>query len=186
MMSYETEIDIPFDILDLDGYKYLVPHGLPLKAEPLLEAGIHEIALSNRNVTVNAAAAQRNPPPEFHPQLPVDEVLEISGAGELIAGFSNRLLEILGMSIEAISGFFSKSDERIAGVSADQLSISKGRLCIGCRPTEEMSIVWTGYGFVVSPSADKVGRNESRVCSIDGTVTGGKFRCKYGNMEIRR
>jgi len=180
-------MDIPFDILKLDEYTYLVPHGLPIKTELLLKAGVDKISLVNRNVTV-VPLDPNDTETSFdnHPLFPADEFLSVSGAPPILTRFSNKLLQLLGMTIEVIYDFYSQADQRIFDVDPSQLSISKGRLCIGETPSEQMIIVWTGAGFVVAPASTRLVPPEEAVEEVEGSITGSKFRCKYGMLDILR
>jgi hypothetical protein len=186
-MFYEREIDIPFDVLDLDGFSYLIPHGLPLEVEPLLGIGIDSINLTNRNVTVGPIDSwSRKKSYDCHPALPSEEFLTIAGTNSTVTRYSTKLLDLLGMTIEALYDFYAVSDRRIMELEPSQLSISKGRLCIGEIPSEQMMVVWTGSDFIVAPSSLKLSAHETAVEEIEGSITGSKFRCKYGMLDIKR
>ena len=185
-MFYEREIEIPFDVLNIDGFAYLVPHGLPVKVEPLIEAGIEKVSLLNRNVTVKPVDSSiKCETLECHPLLPTEEYLSIVGAEKIITRYSVALLDLLDMTIEALYDFYSLHDKRLVDLDSSLLTISKGRLCIGDRPEEQMVIVWTGADFVVAPLSLKLSRNETAVEEIEGAITGNRFRCKYGMLDIK-
>lgn len=186
-MAYGREIDMPLDVLQLDEYTYLVPHGIPLEAEVLVKAGVVKISLVNRNITVtplesDAAIAAL----DSHPLFPTDEFLALPGATPLVTRFSHKLLEVLGITMETIYDFYSKSNQQLLEVDPSQLSISKGRLCFGEAPTEQMAIIWTGSTFVVAPISLKLVPPEEVVEEAIGSITGNQFRCKYGMLDIMR
>ena len=186
-MSYDREIDIPFDVLRLDDYTYVVPHGIPIKTEPLIKAGVDRISLVNRNVTVGPADPG-DTTEEFasHPLFPADEYLSVKANPPMLTRFSNGLLDLLGMTIEVIYDYFSEANQRILNVEPSQLSISKGRLVIGEIPAEPMMIIWTGTSFVVVPTSTRLVPPEVTVEEVDGSIAGGQFRCKYGMLDIVR
>ncbi|MDR3237978.1 MAG: hypothetical protein LBT84_05695 [Spirochaetia bacterium] len=185
-MSYDNEIEIPFDVLDMDGFLYLVPHGLHISSEPIIKSGIFELEIANRNVTVTPMAGKdAEKKYEAHPKLKADEFLFISGTWDKPVIFSKQLLEILDMTIEAIYKFYSKYDKRLEDVDPEQLVIKNGRLCIGNRPTDDMVVVWNGNDFIVTAAAAKLGPNDVSVVEVDGAITGKKFRCKYGMLDYR-
>ena len=185
-MSYDTEIEIPFDVFDLDGFNYLVPHGLHISAEPIIKAGIFEIEIANRNVTVSPITGKdAEKKYEAHPKLPATEFLLISGTWDRVVIFSDKLLEVLDMDIDTIFNFYAKYDKRLEEVDATQLVIRNGRLCIGNKPTENMHIVWTGRDFIVTTASAKLEPGEVAVVEVDGSIAGKKFRCKYGMLDYR-
>ena len=185
-MSYDTEIEIPFDVFDLDGFNYLVPHGLNISAEPIIKAGVFEIEIANRNVTVSPITGKdAEKKREAHPKLPATEFLLISGTWDRVVIFSEKLLNILDIDIDTIYSFYSKYDKRLEEVDATQLTIKNGRLCIGTKATEDMHIVWTGRDFIVTKASAKLEQGETAVVEVDGSITGKKFRCKYGMLDYR-
>ena len=186
-MSYGRELDIPFDVLELDKYTYLVPHGILIETELLVKAGVIKISLVHRNVIVtalerDAAVASF----DSHPLFPTDEFLATLGVKPIVTRFSSQLLQVLGITMETIFEFYSQSNQKLLEVDPSQLSISKGKLCIGETPSEQMDIVWTGSGFVVVPSSIKLVPPEEVVEEAVGSITGNKFRCKYGILDIIR
>lgn len=185
-MSYDREIDLPFDVLRLDGYTYVVPHGIPIKTEPLIKAGVDRISLVNRNVTVGPQDLENIPEEELvaHQLFPVDEYLSVKANPPIVTRFSNALLELLGITIEAIYDYYSEANQRILNVDPSQLSISKGKLVIGEIPSDPMMIVWTGASFVVMPTSARVVAPEVAVEEVEGSIAGGKFRCKYGMLDM--
>lgn len=182
-MNYDSEIEIPFDVLDLDGYMYLVPHGLHIEVDPLIAAGIFNIEIANRNITVSPADDKKKE--KAHAKLPADEFLLISGTWDKIVIYSSALLEILGITIDTMFNFYSKFDKRLEEVDPTQLAVRMGRLCIGNRPDEDMVIVWTGHDFIVKPAKAKLPSGEVSVVPIEGSITGMKFRCKYGMLDYK-
>lgn len=186
-MSFEREIDIPFDVLRLDDYTYVVPHGLPIKTEPLIKAGVDRISLANRNVTVGPVA-QENENEEMvsHPLFPADEFLSIKVNPPVLTRFSNDLLELLGITIESIHDYYSAANPKILNVEPSQLSIAKGKLVVGEISSEPMQVVWTGTTFVVTPTSIKLIPPEVAVEEVEGSIAGGQFRCKYGMLDIIR
>ncbi|MCL2025773.1 MAG: hypothetical protein FWG92_03095 [Leptospirales bacterium] len=185
-MSYDTEIEIPFDVFDLDGFNYLIPHGLHISAEPLIKAGIFEMEMANRNVTVSPITGKdAEKKYEAHAKLPATEFLLISGTWDRVVIFSEKLLEILDMDIDTIYKFYSKYDKRLEDVDVSQLSIKNGRLCIGNKATEDMHVVWTGRDFIVTKVSAKLAPEEVAVVWVDGAIAGKKFRCKYGMLDYR-
>jgi len=187
VLSYGSELYIPLDVLKLDEYTYLVPHGIPIKTEALVKAGVVKISLMNRNVTVaplerDAAVTSL----DSHPLFPTDEFLSVTGVTPIITRFSNKLLQVLGITMEIIYDFYSQANQKLLEVDPSQLIISKGKLCIGETPSEQMAIVWTGVGFVVIPSSIKLVPPEEVVEEAVGSITGNKFRCKYGMLDIIR
>lgn len=186
-MSYEHEVEIPFDVLRLDDYTYVVPHGIPIKTEPLIRAGVFKISLVNRNVTVGPPDPEDIiTPTDAHPLFPVDEFLSVKSNPPILTRFSNKLLELLGITIEVIYDYYSEANERILNVDPSQLSIARGRLMIGQVPDEPMMVVWTGAGFVVVPTSTSLVASEEAVEEIEGSIAGSKFRCKYGMLDIVR
>ena len=186
IMSYDSEIEIPFDVLSLDGYNYLVPHGLRISTEPIIAAGVFEIEIANRNVTVSPITGKdAEKKHEAHPKLPATEFLLISGTWDRVVIFSNKLLDILDMDIDAIYNFYSKYDKRLEEVDATQLTVKNGRLCIGTKATEDMHVVWTGRDFIVTKVSAELGPEDVSVVEVDGSITGKKFRCKYGMLDYR-
>jgi hypothetical protein len=98
-MFYEREIDIPFDVLDIDGFAYLVPHGLPVKVEPLLDVGVENVSLLNRNVTVIPVETTGNC--EYlncHPLISTDDIPVIFRSKIRWYQVLNLALGILGMT----------------------------------------------------------------------------------------
>ncbi|NMA51928.1 MAG: hypothetical protein GX949_02825 [Peptococcaceae bacterium] len=195
LMSFDYEIDIPFDVIRLDKHAYLVPHGIPIKTEPLIKIGVDRITLVNRNVTVGLPSTdeERDKREEVigsdrdftsHPLFPADEYLEVRANPPIIVRFSNKLLETLGITMEVIYDYYSASNERILNVDPSQLTISRGKLMIGKASTEPMMIVWTGSRFVIMPTSTKLAEDEVAVEEVDGAVASGMFRCKYGMIEI--
>jgi hypothetical protein len=186
-LSYDREVDIPFDVLRLDDFTYVVPHGLPIKTEPLIRAGVDRISLVNRNVTVGVANAE-DITEEYvsHPLFPADEYLQVKATPPMLVRFSNKLLEVLGITIEVIYDYFSEANQRILNVEPSQLSIARGKLVIGEIPSEPMMIVWTGATFVVSPTSTKLVPPEVAVEEVEGSIAGSQFRCKYGMLDIVR
>ena len=185
-MSYDTEIEIPFDVYDLDGFNYLVPHGLYIMADPIIKAGIFKIEVANRNVTVSPMTGKdAEKKYEAHPKLPADEFLFIAGTWDRVVIFSNKLLEIIDIDIDAIYNFYSKYDKRLEEVDVSQLKIKNGRLCIGDRATEDMHVVWTGNDFIVTKVSAKLEAGEVPAVEVDGSIAGKKFRCKYGMLDYR-
>lgn len=186
-MSYDREIDIPFDVLRLDDLTYVVPHGIPVKTDPLIKAGVDRISLVNRNVTV-APAIPEDTTEELvsHPLFPVDEFLSVKANPPMLVRFSNALLDLLGFTIEAIYDYYSEANQKILNVDPSQLSIARGRLVIGEIPAEPMMIVWTGAGFVVVPTSTKLVSPEVAVEEVEGSIAGGQFRCKYGMLDVIR
>jgi hypothetical protein len=186
-MSYEHEVEIPFDVIRLDDYTYVVPHGIPIKTEPLIRAGVFKISLVNRNVTVGPPDSEdTTEPTEAHPLFPVDEFLSVKSNPPILTRFSNKLLELLGITIEAIYDYYSEANDRILNVDPSQLTISRGRIIIGEVPDEPMMVVWTGAGFVVVPTSTRLVPPEEAVEEVDGSIAGGQFRCKYGMLDIIR
>jgi hypothetical protein len=186
-MFYENEIDIPFDVLSIDDYSYLVPHGLPLEVEPLISSGVGNVMITNRNVTVAPVDSwSRKKTFDSHPVLPVDEYLTITGTNDTVTRYSIRLLDMLGMTIDSLYDFYSISDKRLMDLDPSQLSISGGKLLIGEIPSEKMVVVWSGTDFVAAPASAKLAGHEEAVEEIEGALTGGRFRCKYGMLEIRK
>lgn len=187
VLSYDREIQIPFDILKLDGYTYLVPHGIPIQVEILVKAGVDKVSLVNRNVTVDPLAPDDAATSlDSHPLFPTDEFLSGPGVPPILTRFSSKLLQLLGITMEVLYDYYSQANERILDVDPSQLSISKGRLCIGETPSEQMVIVWTGAGFAVVPSSTQLVPPEEAVEEAVGSITGNKFRCKYGMLDIIR
>jgi len=186
VLSYGRELDIPFDMLELDKYTYLVPHGIPIKTEVLVKAGVDKISLVNRNITV--APLERDSavvPFDSHPLFPTDEFLLLPNVTPIvITRLSWKLLQVLEITMETIYEFYSKSNQKLLEIDPSQLSISKGKLCIGETSSEPMVIVWTGASFVVAPSSIKLVPPEEVVEEAVGSITGGKFRCKYGMLDI--
>lgn len=185
-MSYDREIEIPFDVLKLDDYTYVVPHGIRVDTETLVKAGVVKISLVHRNVTVGPPGHDETALSDSHPLFPADEFLLVKGADSVLTRFSNKLLQLLGMTIEVIFDYFSEANQQILNVDPSQLSISAGRLIIGEVPAEQMNIVWTGADFVVAPASSKLVPPEETVVEIEGSITGGQFRCKYGILNIMR
>jgi len=186
-LFYTREIDIPFDVLKLDGYTYLVPHGIPIETERLVKAGVAKISLVNRNVTVAPLDAHDNEASfDSHPLFPADEFLKVSGSSGMVTRYSKELLRLLDITMEVFYDYYSQANEEMQDIDPSQLSISKGKLRIGEMPSEEMMIVWTGTGFVVIPSSTKLAPPEEAVEEAVGTITGNKFRCKYGMLDIIR
>ena len=183
-MSYDREIEIPFDVLKLDDYTYVVPHGIRVDTETLVKAGVVKISLVHRNVTVGPPGHDETALSDSHPLFPADEFLLVKGVEPLLTRFSNKLLQLLGMTIEVLYDYFSEANEQILNVDPSQLSISKGRLIIGEVPAEQMNIVWTGADFVVVPASTKLLPSEEVVMKAEGSITGGQFRCKYGMLNI--
>lgn len=197
-MSFDYEIDIPFDVIRLDKHAYVVPHGIPIRTEPLIKIGVDRITLVNRNVTVGlpSTAEEREQKEgligtvgadrEFtsHPLFPADEYLEVRATPPILVRFSNKLLETLGITMEVIYDYYSATNERLLSVDPSQLTISRGKLMIGKASTEPMMIVWTGSRFVIMPTSAKLAENEVAVEEVDGAVASGMFRCKYGMIEI--
>ena len=186
-MSYDREIEIPFDVLRLDDLTYLVPHGIPIKAETLVRAGVDKISLVNRNITVGPLDPDDTTTVlDSHPIFPTDEFLSVKSVPPIITRYSKKLLQLLGITIEVIYDYYSESNKKVLNVEPSQLSISKGRLIIGEASSEPMMIVWTGAGFIVVPSSTKLVSSEKAVEEVEGSITGGKFRCKYGMLDIVR
>ena len=186
-MSYDREIDIPFDVLRLDDYTYLAPHGISIQAETLVRAGVDRISLVNRNVTVGPLDPDEPiNDSDAHPLFPVDEFLSVKSVPPLLTRFSYKLLQVLGITMEVIYNYYSESNKKILNVEPSQLSIARGRLVIGEASSEPMMIVWTGAGFVVVPSSTPLISQEEAVEEAEGSITGGKFRCKYGMLDIVR
>jgi len=185
-LSYGRELDIPLDVLELDKYTYLVPHGIPIKTELLVKAGVEKISLINRNITVTPLEHDAGAAFDSHPLFPTDEFLLIPGVTPIVTRFSSQLLQVLGITIETIYEFYSQSNHKLLDVDPSLLSISKGKLCIGETPSEQMVIVWTGAGFVVVPASLKLLPQEEVVEEAVGSITGSKFRCKYGMLDIIR
>lgn len=185
-MSYAHEVEIPFDVLKLDDYTYVVPHGIRVDTETLVKAGVDTISLINRNVTVGPPDHDEVASFDSHPLFPADEFLLVKGVDSVLTRFSNKLLQILGMTIEVIFDYFSESNQQILNIDPSQLSISRGRLIIGEVPAEQMNIVWTGADFVVVPASSKLMPPEETVVEIEGSITGSQFRCKYGLVNILR
>jgi hypothetical protein len=152
-----------------------------------VKAGVVKISLVNRNVTVaqlesDVAVASF----DSHPLFPTDEFLSIPGVTPIVTRFSDKLLQVLGITMETIHEFYSKANQKLLEIDPSQLSISKGKLCIGETPSEQMAIVWTGAGFVVVPSSIKLVPPEEVVEEAVGSIIGSKFRCKYGMLDIMR
>lgn len=186
-MSFEHEVEMPFDILRLDDYTYAVPHGIPIKTEPLISAGVFKISLVNRNVTVGPPDSESDTAPtDAHALFPADEFLLVKSNPPLLTRFSNKLLEVLGITIEVIYDYYSEANQKILNVDPSQLSISRGRLVIGEVPDEPMMIVWTGSDFIVAPTSTRLFEQEEAVEEIDGSIAGSKFRCKYGMLDVVR
>lgn len=187
MSSYDREVEIPFDVIRLDDLTYVVPHGIQIKTEPLIRAGVERISLVNRNVTVGPPNAE-DITEEYvpHPLFPVDEYLQVKATPPMLTRYSNRLLEVLGITIEVIYDYYSEANQRILNVEPSQLSIARGKLVIGEISSEPMMIVWTGSSFVVSPTSTKLVSPEVSVEEVEGSITGGQFRCKYGMLDIVR
>ena len=184
-MSYEREAEIPFDILRLDDFTYLVPHGIRIETEILVRAGVVKMSLVNRNVTVGPA--QHDEPVEtlgYHPLFPVDEFLTVKSVDPILTRYSQKLLELLGITIETIYEHFFEANQKMLDIDPSQLSISKGRLIFGEIVGEQMNIVWTGKSFVAAPASAKLLPPEETVMEIEGSIVGGQFRCKYGMLEI--
>jgi hypothetical protein len=180
-------VEIPFDILRLDDYTYVVPHGIPIKTEPLIRAGVSRISLVNRNVTVGPPDAEApTTPTDAHTLFPVDEFLSVKSNPPALTRFSNKLLELLGITIEVIYDYYSEANQKILNVDPSQLTISMGKLMIGQVSNEPMMIVWTGAGFVVTPVSTRLNALEEAIEEIDGSIAGNKFRCKYGMLDIVR
>lgn len=187
VLSYGRELDIPLDVLQLDEYTYLVPHGIPIQTEALVKAGVVKISLVSRNVTVaplewDAAEGSY----DSHRLFPTDEFLSITGATPIVSRFSSKLLEVLGITMETMYEFYSQSNQQLLEIDPSLLTISKGKLCIGETPSEQMVIIWNGTGFVVVPSSIKLMPSEEVVEEAVGSITGSKFRCKYGMLDIIR
>lgn len=183
MLNYDSEIEIPFDVLDLDGFMYLVPHGLHIEADPIIKAGVFRLEMANRNITVSPVDMQKKY--ETHPKLPADEFFYISGTWDQVVIYSTALLNTLDITIESMYNFYSKFDKRLEDVDPSQLTVRNGCLCIGNKATEDMVVVWTGHDFIVTPAKSKLPNGEISVTAIDGSVTGNKFRCKYGMLDYR-
>jgi hypothetical protein len=187
LLSYDREVDIPFDVLRLDDYIYLVPHGISIQAETLVRAGVVNISLVNRNVTVGPLEPDETiDNSDAHPLFPVDEFLAVKSVPPILTRFSHKLLQVLGITMEVIYNYYSESNQKILNVEPSQLSIAKGRLLIGEAPSEPMMIVWTGAGFVVVPSSTPLVSQEEAVEEAEGSIAGGKFWCKYGMLDILR
>jgi len=187
VLSYGRELDMPLDVLLLDDYTYLVPHGIPIETEVLVKAGVVKISMVNRNITVTPLEPDVSVAAiDSHSLFPTDEFLSVAGVNPLVTRFSHKLLEVLGITMETIYDFYSKSNQQLLEVDPSQLSISKGKLCFGEASTEEMVIVWTGANFVVAPTSIKLVPPEEVVEEAVGSITGNQFRCKYGMLEIMR
>ena len=188
-MSYEREIDIPFDVLRLDELTYVVPHGLRVDTELLIRAGVVNISLVNRNVTAGPLLGDEDTAEtelESHPSFPADEFLSIKGIASEPVRFSNKLLLILGMTIEKIFEHFFEANQKLLNIDPSQLSIAKGKLIFGLYSNEQMNIVWTGNSFLVAAASTELQTNEEIVVEVEGSIVGGQFRCKYGMLEILR
>lgn len=160
---------------------------MPGMLSVLVKFGVIKISLVNRNITAAPLERDTNPTTyDSHPLFPTDEFLSVPGNPPIVTRFSGKLLEVLGITMERIYEFYSKANQKLLEVDPSLLSISKGRLCIGETPAENMSIVWTGAGFVVIPSSSKLVPPEEVVEEAEGTVTGNRFRCKYGMLDIIR
>ena len=185
IMNYDSEIEIPFDVLDLDGFLYIVPHGLHIDSEPIIKAGVFNLEISNRNITVSPMFAEdQKKKYDAHPKLPADEFLLISGTWDKVVIYSSALLNLLGMTIDAMFKFYSKFDKRLEEVDPTQITVKKGRLCIGNRAVEDMVVVWTGRDFIVKPAKASLTGAEVSVVPVEGSITGTKFRCKYGMLDF--
>lgn len=186
MLSYDNELEIPFDVLRLDGFDYGVPHGLHLSSEAILKEGVFELELVNRNVTLSPLFEQDKTKHYGSLSfLPADEFLLISGTRDRVVIYSSKLLNILGMTVEAMYNFYSKYDKRLDDVDPSQITVERGRMCIGSIAQEEMIIVWTGADFIVTPAAGKLRDGERAVITVEGALTAKKFRCKYGMLDYR-
>ncbi len=186
-MFYDREVEIPFDVLRLDDYTYVVPHGIRVDTETLVKTGVKKISLVNRNVTVGLPDPDETTTPlDSHPLFPTDEFLAVKSVDPILTRFSNKLLKLLGMTIEVIYDYFFEANQKILDIDPSQLSISKGRLIIGEKPAEQMNIVWTGDGFVIIPASSKLVPPEEVVIEVEGSITGSQFRCKYGILNIIR
>lgn len=183
-MHFEREIDMPFDVISLDGFTYMLPHGIRIKTEPLIKAGIDKIKLISRNIFVNYSQENEDKIFEDHPILPVDEYLMAPGVPPVAVRFSKRLLDILGITIETIYEYYSSSDDRLKEIDPSQLSISKGKLCIGETLSDPMMVVWNGVYFCIMPKTSKLKPSEEAVEDITGSLIGNKFRCKYGIFDV--
>ena len=193
-MSFDYEIDIPFDVIRLDKHAYVVPHGIPIKTEPLIKMGVDRITLVNRNVTVGLPSTDEERDQKenigtdrdftSHPLFPADEYLEVRATPPILVRFSNKLLEALGITMEVIYDYYSAADERLLNVDPSQLTISRGKLMIGKASSEPMMIVWNGTKFVIMPTSTKLAENEVAVEEVEGAVASGMFSCKYGLIEI--
>jgi hypothetical protein len=188
IVSYERELDIPFDVIRLDDRTYVVPHGLRIDTELLIRAGVVNISLVNRNITAGPLIINDEEAPELdsHPQFPADEFLSVKGIAAEPVRFSYKLLQLLGMTIERIFEHFFEANQKLLNIDPSQLSIAKGKLIFGEYATEQMNVVWTGDSFFVAPASTKLLSSEELVVEIEGSIVGGQFRCKYGMLDILR
>jgi hypothetical protein len=121
-----------------------------------------------------------------HPLFPVDEFLSVRSNPPVLTRYSKKLLELLGITIEAIYDYYSEANQKILNVDPSQLSISTGKIVIGETSSEPMMVVWTGSSFVVAPTSTRLVATEEAVEEIDGSIASNKFRCKYGMLDIVR
>jgi hypothetical protein len=187
ILSYDRVFVMPFDVLSLDGFPYLVPHGFPVDTELLIAEGVYQIVLTNRNVTVVIPDDPKKPDEvEAHPVLPVDEVLAVPSVPPVLTLFSFKLLEVLGITIEVVYDYYARANKSLLEVDPSQLYISSGRLWVGMTPDEPMVIVWNDSTYVVMPSSTEFSAREMVVEEAAGSIVGNKFRCKYGVLDISR
>lgn len=185
-LSFDNELEIPFDVLKMDGFDYAVPHGLHVSAEIILKQGVFELELVNRNVTLSPILGKdAEKKRECLKAFPADEYLFISGTFDRAVIYSTKLLDSLGMTVEAMYNFYSKYDKRLEDVDVSQITVNHGRMCIGSIATEEMLVVWTGEDFIVTPADAQIREGEVKVVKVEGAIAAKKFRCKYGMLDYR-
>jgi len=194
-MAYERSVDVPIDVLYLDGRNYMIPGGLEIKVEPLIKAGVKKIQLSYRNVSLVPYEGQKKMTSKVtdmksdivdaHPLFPVDEVLVIP-ANNTVVLYSKKLFETMNITFEGLLSMYAENNPWIREIDPSQLSFGNGKLQIGEASNEALKVVWDGREFYAMPLLSPVPDGCEAVVEVNGAVIEDRLRCKYGMLRIKR